>query len=421
MTAKRQTAEQDYRAAARRLGCGEGLIARIESLRVPPSVLDSWLRWNPSAERVAQAADRYEQATFGSLRQREATGFDNEKLADLFASTPEEVGGWEVTAERSPYAFAQFRLQENVQVQVLEEAGVLVAVISRSTRNALVGGVRLNVRFSSAARVRPSGRGRGLSLYVRYASPACVPYPNADYWYFRSQNFDARQWLRRADPGRLSDAPPREDDVPGIAVTVQHYPSAPAAGDTTGIRRVRPGDVPACVDLINRTHHGQDLFRPYTVDFFEHRMNDGGWGPKPDWWVRVYGWDDHWVVEDAGRVVACAGLWDRGRHLRERWRHRETGEERVLEPAALLDLGYADGRADAMARLIEHLVGQTHDLGRTHLMAPLQQLPEVAARLDHLQPAAETWSMQWEYFPPDDSGLPERLPITRPYTDLVYW
>ena len=93
-----------------------------------------------------------------------------------------------------------------------------------------------------------------------------------------------------------------------------------------------------CVELINRTHAGRDLFRPYTAEFLADRLDEGFWGARPPGWVPVYRWEDMRVIERGGEIVACAGLWDRGRDLRERWRHRETGDERTISTAALLDI-----------------------------------------------------------------------------------
>ncbi len=95
---------------------------------------------------------------------------------------------------------------------------------------------------------------------------------------------------------------------------------------------------------------------------------------------------EHTVAEEDGRAVACAGLWDRGAHIRERWTNRETDEEHTTDRTALLDFGFAGGHEDAMARLIQHLVARTGELGRTYLMAPLQYLPTVTERLEHLEP-----------------------------------
>ena len=143
---------------------------------------------------------------------------------------------------------------------------------------------------------------------------------------------------------------------------------------------MRADDLPRCVELINRTHEGLDLFRPYTVDFLESHLDDPAWGPKPAFWSPVFGWEDYAVVEDGtGAVVACGGLWDRGRDIREVWRNEQTGQERTIEATALLDWGYEPGRADAMALLLRSFLGRTADLGRSHLLAPFEHTPDVAA------------------------------------------
>ena len=92
------------------------------------------------------------------------------------------------------------------------------------------------------------------------------------------------------------------------------------------------------------------MFRPYSTEYLEQRLDDPFWGEKPDFWVPVYGWPDYHVVEEDGRVVACGGLWDKGKNVREVWRHKETGEVRSFDSTALLDFGYAEGREDAMIR-----------------------------------------------------------------------
>ena len=56
-----------------------------------------------------------------------------------------------------------------------------------------------------------------------------------------------------------------------------------------------------------------------------------------------------WQRDEVQAIVACGGLWDKGRDVREVWEHKETGDRRVLEPTALLDWGHAPGREDAMS------------------------------------------------------------------------
>jgi hypothetical protein len=177
------------------------------------------------------------------------------------------------------------------------------------------------------------------------------------------------------------------------------------------VRAARASDYARCAELINRTHAGRDLFRPYSIDWLVDRLDaDVPPGAPP---ASPYRAGDFRVLERNGKIVACAGLWDRGRDIRERWRHRENGQERTVSGTALLDIGFAEGAEDAMAALIEHLIGVTAEMGRDFLVAPLETLPEVAALLLSRTPREETRYLQWRAETP---AL--RTPT---HLDLVYW
>jgi hypothetical protein len=118
------------------------------------------------------------------------------------------------------------------------------------------------------------------------------------------------------------------------------------------------------------------------------------------------------VVEERGRVLACGGLWDRGRDLRERWRRRDSGEERVIAVAALLDFGFAEGAEDAMVALLRYFAGRAHELGRDYLAAPIEHLPTLAAKTESMRPEPEMRALRWTLKDPS---------IEKPYTDLRYW
>jgi hypothetical protein len=118
------------------------------------------------------------------------------------------------------------------------------------------------------------------------------------------------------------------------------------------------------------------------------------------------------VLESAGRVRACGGLWDRGRDLRERIRQRKTGATHSFAGTALLDWGFADGAEAALLELVAHFTARTHALGRDFLMLSVDQQPELAKRLEPLEPGTETRYLRWNLASPA---------ITRPYTDLRYW
>ena len=108
--------------------------------------------------------------------------------------------------------------------------------------------------------------------------------------------------------------------------------------------------------------------------------------------------------------------------MRERWRHKETGEERSMSVTALLDFGFAEGHEAAMAGLIAHFIGETARLGRDVLLAPLQFLPDVAALLAEYEPREDTRGLGWLMWDAESEklGRPVVTP-ERPYTDLAYW
>lgn len=51
-----------------------------------------------------------DQRLANGLMVRQATWEDDERLIDLFANSPERLGDWDVTVERSPNPYAQQRM-----------------------------------------------------------------------------------------------------------------------------------------------------------------------------------------------------------------------------------------------------------------------------------------------------------------------
>ena len=234
-----------------------------------------------------------------------------------------------------------------------------------------------------------------------------------------SQNFAVVNWWKKFVPNTFENVPEREGAVPGIPVSVMQY-SAQALAPDAMIRPVCPDDLPRCVELINRTHAAMDLFRPYSAEYLESILDEGFWGERPrktgnaamDWWESTYGWNDFFVLEEQGRIRACAGLWDRGRDVRERWRRPGTNEERIVAVAALMDFGFEDGAEECMERMIHDFIGRARRLGRDYLAAPIEHLPTLAARMEELNPEPDARSLRW--------GIRD-LQIARPYVDMRYW
>lgn len=406
----------ELEAAARARDWPDGLLARALSLRVPTFDIAFWLR-NPRStpEEVSWQLDNLARVFDGPLRVREATWRDGEALADLYASSPETVRDWRLVVERGPNPYAQFRLQEHANLQVVECKGILLGAAAHATRNSYIAGERIAVHMMSAWRVREGFRGYGLSRLLQSApGPGSAWFGPVTYWYERIDNA-SEGWLKKMRDMAAS----YDNTVGGLTASVHLFAPDGTADDEPSIRRVERADLPRCVELVNRTHAGLDLFRPYTEEFLETHLDDPSWGPKPGFWSPVFGWDDYWVLEDGGEIVACGGLWDRGRDLREVWTHTESGECRTIEPTALLDWGHAEGRADAMASLIRSFLDRTAALGRSHLMAALEHAPEVLSALAGLDPIVETRALRCMGF--NDETVRVEPQLTRPYTDLAYW
>ena len=400
------------------------VVDRALRLRVPMGDLEAWLGmpWMTS-EQVSRQLDDLERVFCGPLRNRQATWRDAEALVDLYADAPEDVGEWRLVVERGPNPYAQFRLQEHVNLPVIECRGVLLAVTAHSARNTIIAGERTTAHLMSAWRVRDGFRGMRLSRLLQMTpGPATAWFGLVTYWYERSDNASGQGWLDKVRTEVESRG--ENSKVSDLSATVHHLePLADEGPRPAGlrVRPIEPADVPRCVELINATHDGLDLFRPYTVDFLETHLDDPSWGPKPWFWAHVFGWDDFWVVDDTtdASVVACGGLWDRGRDVREVWTHRESGEQQMFAPTALLDWGYAPDREDAMEALVRHLLVRTAELDRSHLVAPLEYTPALRSRLEALPHRTETRAMKCMGFHEGDLHVEPQ--ITRPYTDLAYW
>jgi GNAT superfamily N-acetyltransferase len=390
------------------------LLRRADELRLPRAYLEQMIRgWNAPLERIELEVDWADRVLNGPIRYRQLHRADGDAFSELWANSPEAIGEWDVTVLRGPNSFAQFQLQERPVLNGLFDGGVMVACVSFSLRNTIVAGERLSVRYGQAMRVHKDHRRHGYANWVR-SIPWAIGidrYTQMQYDYLRSHNMTMERWNRKFMPN-VASVPTREDEVPGLPVTVLQIPARGEDGPA-GVRPAREADIARCVDMINRTHHGRDLFRPYSAERLSDRLDEGMWGSRPPVWTPVYSWADFFVAEQAGQVVACGGLWDRGRDVRERWVHRERGDERTISVTAMLDAGHAEGHEDALAGLIEHFAARTRDLGRDYLSVHVETMPVVAGAIAHLQPEIETRYLQWRADTP-----PLRPP---PYVDLVYW
>lgn len=397
---------------AKAKGWPDGLLDRALAIRTPDRQLDGWLRAEPNATflfNVEKTIAVFERLASGPYRGRELTGWDGEAFTDLWANAPEPVGDWSVTVERAPNPIAQFSLQPGATISVIEREHRLVACTVWAQTNLLIAGKPVSIHYAQGLRVRDDMRGEGLGdLVRRLPSPA-----------LRKPSFGQVMFMRIGNAGMAGFLEAvkfqADSDRPQMVVGVTYLAAREEAAAAAQIRPIAESDLAHCAALINRTHAGLDPFAPYSAGDLKSVLDEGFWGDRPAWRPAVYGWNDLYVLEEGGAIVACAGLWDRGRDMRERWRSKD-GETRLVEVAAALDLGCAAGRDDALARLLRHLAGLAAAKSRQSLIADLEHLPAVRAALADLEPRVESRTLEWSPYAP---ALPATLGEC--FIDLRYW
>lgn len=406
------------------VGWPDGLLSRALALRTDQAEINIWLdNGFPTTAMIKDWVTTAEHLASTTLNVRMATWADGYLISDLCHNSPETVGDWQVVVERGPNAYAQFRLQEHPYVVIAADDGVALGIVSRSIRNTCIGGERTTAHFISGWRVREGFRGMGISkLLMQAPGPGTSWFALASYWYVRIDNAD-KAWVDKVTSD-MTDRP--EGWAAGadqLTATITHFNDPDQGSLSATARPATEADLSRCVELINRTHQDLDLFRPYSIDYLEQRLNDPAWGPKPSFYPSVYGWDQFRVIESDGEVVACGGLWDRGRDVRERWTKPTTGETHTLAPTALMDFGHTPDAVGvaAMAELISHFLATTAtvDGGRSSMMAPLEFSPDIIAACAHLDHNPESRELHVMGFVSPDLTI--EATVTRPYTDLAYW
>lgn len=407
-----ETSEQSIIEQARAQGWPEGLAARALAVKTPNGLLEQWLRAKVAGDflfHVERDVEHFERLANGPYRARELTGRDVEGFANLWANGPEKAGDWLVTIERSPDATAQFRLQPGASISVVEAEGEIVACTVWAPANCLIGGQPVSIHYAQGLRVRSDRRREGLGDLVRRWPMRAMQVPTSgQVMYLRIGNANMAGFLEAVKFQAGSERPQKVVGATYLAAKSLGPPPA-------GLRAVAEDDLARCAELINRTHAGLDLFRPLGAESLGLLLDGGFWGANPPWRPRPYSRDDFFVIEAARRIVACGGLWDRGRDMREIWRG-PGGEERRVEVAAALDLGCEAGAEDALADLLAHFAALAGERGRQSLIADLEHLPTVTERLAALDPRVESRTLEWSPFSP---AMPRTLGEC--HLDLRYW
>jgi GNAT superfamily N-acetyltransferase len=276
---------------------------------------------------------------------RQASSADNEALIKLELDSPVVLPGAEESCDRSPDFFACHRVQGIHRVMLAELRGRPVGFMAGLIQSPLIRGRARRLVYIQRARVHPDYQGLGIAWALANVLFAWSRTHGAEGPFYliapgnqRSVAFGGRAGRRWPVDVRLLGF-----DASGTRVS-QAQKVAPD----------RLGDV---VDLVNRTHAGEDFFEQLTVESLGERLSrDDSYRIE-----HLYG------VMDGGQLAAVAGLWDKGAIAEQIRVDRATGLESRSRSTMVVDWGWSPGCENAFAGLLRFLAGESLALGRSSL------------------------------------------------------
>jgi hypothetical protein len=314
-------------------------------------------------------------------RIRRARSSDNDALIELERRVRLDLGATVLTFDRSPDFFAQHRLQEHPLVLLAEEAGEPVAVMAGAWHDTRLGGRGRRLLYIHKARVPAERRGTGLAavLALELGRRGRRWGVESGYWFIGPGNVRATAFAHK---GGLAS----------IVATagLLHFDAAREGGARGRLRPVAPSEAKAVVELLNMTHGGQELFRPYTVGSLNRRLCR-----SPE-----YGWGHIFGLDEGGELAAVVGLWDQGRSLRLTSLDKAAGQTRTVSRAAVADYGFRPGGERALAALLREAAAIAGSWGRQEVMMTVPSASPLPGLLADLRPGLDSLS----FFVTGDAG-----------------
>ena len=278
---------------------------------------------------------------------REALPQDNDALIDLELRSPLVVGDTLETFDRAPDFFACHRVQPQHRVVLAEVDGHVAGVMAGVLQTPQIQGRPKQLVYIQRARVDPEFQGQKVAWNLANELFRWSHDLGAEGPYYLILPGNERSVAFGGRAGRRWPV-----DVRLIGYDVSQ--AGPASAD-----EITERDLPDVVELVNGTHAGEDLFEPLTIESLRERLGrDSRYTQK-----------DLRGARDAGRLVAVAGLWDKGATTEAIHVNARTGEETRSRSTSVTDWGYAPGYEEAFAGLLRSLAARTRTLGRGTMTA----------------------------------------------------
>ncbi len=319
---------------------------------------------------------------------REATEADSQVLAEIERRSPIVLDDRTVTFDRGDDYFAFARLMEDVTVGLGFVDGVPAAINCGAMRKVLVGGKETPMMTAIHTRVLPEHQKKGL-----WGAVSRILGEKYQLGSIGSQGFVS---VDNAAMQRGFANTPNKWPLQALRCQLR---CAELGGPPMG-RPASPEDAPRIIELLNRTHRGEEMYLPYTHESLLARLQRA---PKQ------YSWDRMWVTDGA-----VAGVWLAGESIRVIV--EKDGRRTESRRGLVLDYGFAAGAEDELEGVLRAWCARLADNGLDTLSIFTSKLSLGYERLSALASDVDAFDMWTPGIP-----VPERASARGLYVDQVYF
>jgi GNAT superfamily N-acetyltransferase len=228
---------------------------------------------------------------------REAVPEDNDELQELQAKCPQ--GTTLITSVvNTPDFFARAKVYESYKVYVACEDNRIVGSTACAIRNALVSGTIRKVGHQFQLFTAPDSRRKGVASQLHQHREHYLTQQGVvlSYALIMEGNIPSMRYIERQGFRHH-----RTLVMPTLAVFKEM--DVPSGGT---IRSARPEDLAPIADLLNETWHGFELYEPTSADGLARFIKR----------TPAYTFDNLFVLENKGEILACLGFWDWSKVMR---------------------------------------------------------------------------------------------------------
>ena len=218
---------------------------------------------------------------------REAIQEDNQQLIELQKKCP--MGSdMLLQLDSSPDFFNRSRGYKDWHLLVAEEEGKILGAAGYAVQDKPIGGETYSMVYEYGVMVDPDARRKGIASSLQREIEARTS--GSDYMHLNitEDNIASHSFFKGYG------FEPVKKCVPLMVMAYKEHKV-----EALKIRRMREGDIPVVVDLLNETYRDYAFYEPFTEDsFMEH------YGRLP-----FYNLNDIYLFEQ-DTVMAVAGVWD---------------------------------------------------------------------------------------------------------------